>query len=339
MTSEPRAPQPLTSTSQAPQTSTSTSLDQSFSPQRSPLAPPAMLYNSYPSSTLHTYYPNPTSPQNFVHISTHTSSPPLQFSPILLPSASRSHVPTIRGTPSTTPINQLNVNIDPRTPFVHFTSPLLSPLHFPQPFPQPLHSPILNNQNSHHTSPQSVRSALTPHDSVLFSPLHGPVLPTTNHFSPVRHNPLFLNSPTTTVSQHNAPIAHLPHSSENHRSPVNIQHHLSFENSHSPIASSENHRFATQSKTFLKITLPSTKDIPILSGKHDWGPWHTAVWTLIDCSNLLSHVHENMLPGASYDPDLEPTFPPDITRDSSQHEKDLYSEWWNHDKVASYILT
>ena len=64
-----------------------------------------------------------------------------------------------------------------------------------------------------------------------------------------------------------------------------------------------------------------------------------AVWTLIDCSNLLGHIHDQMLPGASYDPDLEPSFPPIITCESSQHEKDLYSEWWNYDKVASHILT
>src|SRR5277367_4811428 len=51
----------------------------------------------------------------------------------------------------------------------------------------------------------------------------------------------------------------------------------------------------------------TTKEIPLLTGKHDWGPWHTAVWTLIDCSNLLGHIHDTMLPGALYDPDLEPT--------------------------------
>ena len=81
------------------------------------------------------------------------------------------------------------------------------------------------------------------------------------------------------------------------------------------------------------------KDIPILTGKHNWRPWHTAIWMLIDCSNLLSHIHESMLPGALYDPDLEPSFPPTIALDSPQDKKDLYSEWWNHDKIAAYILT
>ena len=337
MNSEPTVPQPLTSTSfvqsssQVSSLQTSTSPVQQFSPQRSPLAPPAMLYSSYPSSTLQPYYPNPSSAQNFAHI----SSPPLLFSPRLLPSALQSHIPTIRGTPSPHSINQLDMNIEPRSsPFVHYTSPLLSPLIFLPPF----QSPIFNNHDSHHTSPQSARSAPTPHDSVLFSLHSQPNLPTTNHFSPARHNPLFLNSPTTTALN-NTPIANFPLSSENHRSQQNFPPQLSFENSRSPSSSYESRRSSTQPKTFLKITLPSTKNIPILTGKHDWGPWHTAVWTLINCSNLLSHVHDIMLPGAAYDPDLEPTFPPSITRDSPQHEKDLYSEWWNHDKVAAHVLT
>ena len=259
----------------------------------------------------------------------------MHFSPVLLPSASQSRVPTIRGTPS--PLNPIDANIRHHTPaFVQYTSPLLSPLHFAQPFPLPFSSPILNNYNSHHTP--------TPHDSVLFSPHPEPNSHSNNHFSPIRQNPLFLNSPATTESQHHA--SQVPISYENHRSPLNRpspfysnENRRSPLNLHSPSSSNENHRSSTYTKTFLKITLPSTKDIPILTGKHDWGPWHTAIWTLIDCSNLLSHVHDTMLPGAMYDPDLEPTFPPTITRDSPQQEKDRYSEWWDHDKVASYILT
>jgi hypothetical protein len=46
-----------------------------------------------------------------------------------------------------------------------------------------------------------------------------------------------------------------------------------------------------------------------------------------------------MLLGALYNPDLKPSYPPIVTRESSQHEKELYSDWWNHDKVAAYILT
>jgi hypothetical protein len=59
----------------------------------------------------------------------------------------------------------------------------------------------------------------------------------------------------------------------------------------------------------------------------------------LDETLTLGHIHESMLPGALYDPDLEPSFPPVIMWESSQREKDIYSDWWNHDKVAAYILT
>jgi hypothetical protein len=104
-------------------------------------------------------------------------------------------------------------------------------------------------------------------------------------------------------------------------------------------SSYKNYCFPIDTKTFLKIALPSTKDIPLLTEKHDWGSWHMAIWTLIDCSNLLGHVHEAMLPGALYNPDLELSYPPIITHELPQDQKDSYSDWWNHDKIAAYILT
>ena len=345
-TSTLQVPVPNPTTSMSPITSPKTSMlpIQSLSPQCSPLVTPAMLYSSYPSSTLHTYYPNPPTSQNITHISTHISSPPLHFPSNLLPSASQSRVPMIRGTPS--PIS-IDTNINAHTQsFVPYTSPLLSPLIFPQPFLLPFHV-------SHHTPPQTVQNTPTPHNSALFSPHYEPH--TNQHFSPLLNNPLFRKFPMSIRSHHDSPIAHILSSPENRCSPPNniyfpsssYENHRSptqpkaftFENNRSPSSSYENCRSSTQTKTFLKITLPSTKDIFILTGKHDWGPWHTAVWTLIDCSNLLGHIHEHMLPDAVYDPDLEPSFPPIITRESLQHEKELYSEWWNHDKVASYILT
>ena len=54
------------------------------------------------------------------------------------------------------------------------------------------------------------------------------------------------------------------------------------------------------------------KDIPILSGKHDWGPWHSAVRTLIMNANLLGHIADDPLPGATFDPGLWPTYPPAV---------------------------
>jgi hypothetical protein len=176
----------------------------------------------------------------------------------------------------------------------------------------------MNNHNFPHITPQPLQHTPIPHDLLLFSP-----------------PPLFLNSPPTTVpatrlsfsENHQCPNA-LP-SCENrcYQSPNALP---SSENHHSPDAfsfPSENRCSAIHAKAFLKITSPSTKDVPILTGKHDWGTWNTAVWTLIDCSNLLRHVHDSMLLDALYDLDLEPLFPPVVTHASPQHEKDLYLDW------------
>ena len=147
MTFKPRSLQLSTSTLRPPQMQTSTSQVQPSSPQRSPLVPPVVHYPSYPSSTLHTYFPRPSSTHNFAHISNflHHSSP-VQYGPGMpLPSALQSHVLSIRGTPSSHSAQQPNLNNDPRTsPFVQYTSPLLSPLVFPQLFL----SPTLNHPNS-----------------------------------------------------------------------------------------------------------------------------------------------------------------------------------------------
>lgn len=151
---------------------------------------------------------------------------------------------------------------------------------------------------------QPQQNAPTPHGSILFSPHTELIMNTAPNFSPAMTNPQL------TVS-----IALSSPSSGNHRSPT----------------STENSRSSLYTK--------SMKDIPLLTGRHNWGPWHTATWTLIDCSNLLGHIHKNMLPGTLYDLDLEPSFPPIITCDLPQHEKDAHLDWWNHDKIAAYILT
>jgi hypothetical protein len=122
-----------------------------------------------------------------------------------------------------------------------------------------------------------------------------------------------------------------PSAFQNPYFPYSLENHLS--------SSYKNHCFPIDTKTFLKFTLSSAKDISLLTGKHSWGPWHTAIWTLIDCSNLLGHIHKTMLPGALYNPDLELPYPTIITHELLQSQKDSYSEWWNHDKVATYILT
>jgi hypothetical protein len=97
-----------------------------------------MFYPSYPSSTLHNYYPNPPSPQNFAHI----SSPPLYFLPVpyqsmLLPSALQSHILTLRGSPSLFLICLVDLNIiDPWvSPTLQYRNSLLSPIQFPPLYP------------------------------------------------------------------------------------------------------------------------------------------------------------------------------------------------------------
>src|ERR1700678_4055587 len=86
-------------------------------------------------------------------------------------------------------------------------------------------------------------------------------------------------------------------------------------------------------------SLPSTKDVPLLSGKHDWGPWNSAVRALIMNANLLGHIADEPLPGASFDPGLWPTYPPTVRQDSSLAEIQLFTEWWTRDGLASHILT
>jgi hypothetical protein len=218
------------------------------------IIPPVTHYSSYPSFTLHNYYPNPPSPQNFAHI----SSPPLLLSPVLyqsmpLPSASQSRVPKIRGAPPPFSIQPLNSNnVPPSSPFVQYMSPLLSPLRFPQPFP----APVINNINSPLTQP--IQDTPTPHNSVLFLPHAEPTLHTAQNIQP-NNQPLFLNSPATTAPPNVSPIP-----------PVSLFACSSaLLNRYSP-TSSENSHSSSYTKAFLKITLPSTKDITLLTGCYDF---------------------------------------------------------------------
>jgi hypothetical protein len=106
---------------------------------------------------------------------------------------------------------------------------------------------------------------------------------------------------------------------------------------HSPVSSISVHSSTQFSHS--KFSLPSTKDIPILSGKHDWGPWHSAVRSLILNANLLGHIADDPLPGATYDPGLWPTYAPSVHQGSTQHELQAFSDWWSRDGSVSHILT
>ena len=91
--------------------------------------------------------------------------------------------------------------------------------------------------------------------------------------------------------------------------------------------------------TNFNSSLPSTKDIPLLTGKQDWGPWHSGVRTLILNANLLGHIADNPLLGATYDPGLWPTYPPIVHRGSTPLDIQNFTDWWSRDGLASHILT
>src|SRR5882757_3423259 len=106
-------------------------------PPDCPMPPPDMPLPSYPSSTIQHYYPDPSFHNNPTHISndpTHISTSPFPFpyQNILLPSASQSHVPSLRGTPAPT-LEPLKFPLpsSPFSPFVNIEHPL-SPVSFNQ---------------------------------------------------------------------------------------------------------------------------------------------------------------------------------------------------------------
>ena len=194
-----------------------------------------MPSNSYSSSALHYYYPAPHHPPNYTHI----LSPSQKFQPQFpLPSASQSHIPSLRCTPSV-PVND-NLRI------AHAST---------HSFPDQRNN--LNSRNSQHIHAPSPIVILDPqplpqapyHASSL---IHIQPLPTSPTHSPRIHLP----GPPRTVCTATAPLQQ-------------VQQHISSANS----------------------SLPSTKDVPLLTGKHDWGPWHSAVRTLILNANLLGHMN------------------------------------------------
>ena len=91
--------------------------------------------------------------------------------------------------------------------------------------------------------------------------------------------------------------------------------------------------------SYVNPSLPSTKDVPLLTVRHDWGPWHSAVRTLILNTNLLGHIADDPLPGAIFDPGLWPTYPPIVHQRSSHAQLQSFTEWWSRNGLASHILT
>jgi hypothetical protein len=77
-------------------------------------------------------------------------------------------------------------------------------------------------------------------------------------------------------------------------------------------------------------SFPSMKDIPILTGKHNWGPWHSAVRALILNANLLGHIANDPLPNALFDLALLPTYPPVLHRGFTHV---AFTNWWSRDNL------
>ena len=253
---------------------------------------------SYPSSTLQYYYPSPRHAANYAHISPVFHPPaPVDIGHLPLPSASQSHVPSLRRSPSLSSPENARLEHGSTSHFsphrqtvrspdshrIHSASPIItqriqsiSPIAFHQPQPIPTF-----------TAPQHINLPANPY-------------PTFTTPYPIFTTPQPLYNPHPTHRVLNSP---------------NPQISLAYS------------------------SLPSTKDIPILTGRHDWGPWHSAVRTLILNSNLLGHIADDPLPGAAFDPGLWPTHPPTVHQQSTRAELQSFNDWWSHDGLASHILT
>ena len=145
--------------------------------------------------------------------------------------------------------------------------------------------------------------------------------------------------PNNIITPHITPQLIHPISLTFNQNPSYASHNSSPAHSHISCNSNSTHSlYDNSSRTTMKFSLPNTKDIPLLTGKHNWGLWHSAVSSLILCSNLLSHIADNLLPDAAYDPDLWPTYPPVITPDSSQEDHAKFLNWWTWDGIVLLLL-
>ena len=85
---------------------------------------------------------------------------------------------------------------------------------------------------------------------------------------------------------------------------------------------------SNNSNSYVTSSLPSTKNIPILTSKHDWGSWNSMVRTLILNANLLGYIADDPLPGAVFDPGLWPTYPFTVHQRSMSAEIQSFFKWW-----------
>ena len=214
----------------------------------------------------------------------HSHAPVIADFQAPLPSASQSHFPSLRHTPSFHSYDNIHTQNALSSPLLDHQNDNIS--HSSQRI-QPL-SPIASAQ------PHGIHFAQPHNAPFIAAPQPIPLPP--NHIPP-RYAPFQQPQFFATVPQNQNP----------------------------PIS-------------YINSSLPSTKDVPTLTGKHDWGPWHSVVRTLILNANLLGHIADDPLPGAVYDPGLWPTYPPTIHRRSTHSELQSFMEWWSHDRLASHSV-
>ena len=289
------------------------------------------VFHTYPSSTLHTYYNPAQNVANYAHISS-SFQPVHSFSPSLgnptyisntmpLPSASQSHIPSLRRTPSVSP-EILRTNHVPTLPF-HDSRNDIPPYNS-----QHIHSRISQRMPSRTSQRANFPSPNLAAPQPIPLPANPVLPPPTTPFPPLIADPL----PHAPLPADRFTHTPLPH----HHLPRQHLHYTRLPPQYTaPVV---NHPAPTQI-SYLPSSLPSTKDVPILTGKHDWGPWHSAVRTLTLNANLLGHISDNPLPGAIFDPGLWPTYPPVIHQHSTQPEIQAFTDWWSRDGLASHILT
>ena len=243
---------------------------------------------SYPSSTLQYYYPNPhhESPQVAFYSQfppvPHSSHPSLSHpahggASGVLPSVSQNFIPSLHGTPSFP--SHLNLDNIADSSSHHLDNP-----------PSASHSPHLENPSrnrSHFISP--------------LSPPPNPQSPNLQQFQ---------SPPLINFSQQPPPLFAAPQPIPAQPAPFPSRPLPSFPPPipPPPVPAPPLNNVNPTLPTSFNSSLPSTKDVPLLLGRHDWGPWHSAVRTLIQNANLLGHIADNPYPGATFDPGLWPTY-------------------------------
>lgn len=240
--------------------------------------------------------------------------------------------------------------------------PLVSPVHHNPPFPPdpvPLAPPFQPNNvppvppYQPNITPPIPPIPPFPQHNVPFPPSPPPPAAPPNFF-PGRQDPPhydFLAPPVQNPPRHHSVISSFSgaqslfpsshHSSSSSSSSSSRSSHtvLNPSSSTSSSSSSLDHPALAPLIGRTRIpTFPPTKDIPLLTGRGNWGSWHKAVIQLIRHQGIYPHISDGPVQGAPYDPSLIPTFPPHIFPNSDRRLVDEYEQWWMMDGIASYVL-